>query len=150
MTTKVEPVIPTPALLLAWLGVAPFLALAAVSWDGRLQHEGPAQTALVAYGAVILSFMGGVDWGLAMGRPARPGLGDLRPYGVSILPALLAWLSLALPSRAALGGLTVALGLLLAYDLWTARRGEAPAWYPRLRAPLTISAMACLALAGLH
>jgi hypothetical protein len=150
MTTESEAPVPKPALVFGWLGVAPFLALAAASWGSGMAHEPAARTALVAYGAVILSFMGGVDWGLAMGRPAQPGLRDWRTYGISIVPALLAWLSLALPSRAALGGLTVALGLLLAYDLWSARRGEAPAWYPRLRAPLTLSAMSCLALAGLR
>jgi hypothetical protein len=149
VATETEAPIPTAPLVLGWLGAAPFLALAAASWRGGMIHEPTARTALVAYGAVILSFMGGVDWGLAMGR-ARPGLGDWRAYGISIFPALLAWLSLALPSRAALGGLTFALGLLLAYDLWSAGRGEAPAWYPRLRAPLTLSAMACLALAGLR
>ena len=64
----------------------------------------------------------------------------------SILPALVAFAALATGGRT---GLTMmAAGFLgaLAYDIFGARRGFVPAWYPRLRWPLT--GIALIALFG--
>ncbi len=56
---------------------------------------------------------------------------------ISTLPVLVGFVALAIGGRS---GLTVmAAGFLgaLAYDIYGARRGFVPAWYPRLRWPLT-------------
>jgi hypothetical protein len=140
--------IPTAALILGWMGVLPFAALALFGIFGAPGLGDIATCALIGYGAIILSFMGGAQWGATMMRrptpePAASWLG----YGVSVLPALLGWAALALPAPAALGVFPVGFGLLLIYDLASARRGDTPAWYPRLRAPLTITVIACLTAA---
>jgi hypothetical protein len=97
----------------------------------------------LGYGAVILSFMGGVHWGLGMAA-ARPSF--LR-YGASVVPALLAWLALLLAGRPGFVLLAASFASLLAYDLGAVRAGEAPAWYPALRWPLTLVVCAALVLA---
>ena len=77
---------------LAWaLGVAgllPFAVGAAGLWLLPPQWAGLAAAALLAYAAVIVSFLGGIHWGLAMAT------GQPRPGGLvwGVLPSLLACL----------------------------------------------------------
>eukprot|EP01037_Dinobryon_pediforme_P036570 gene36569-43578_t len=61
-----SPAIPRSALVLGWLGVIPFAVCAALASTGGVVPPGAALHALVLYGVVILSFMGGAHWGLAM------------------------------------------------------------------------------------
>ncbi|MDE3078602.1 MAG: DUF3429 domain-containing protein [Paracoccaceae bacterium] len=134
--------IPRPALVLGWLGVLPFAALALATAAGRLPHE-PAATGLLAYGVVILSFMGGAHWGLSMLAPEE-AMG--RGLTISVLPALIGFACWFLPMRAAFIGLTLTYAGLLAYDISSARAGIAPVWYPALRRQLTGAVILCLLL----
>lgn len=132
--------VPRPVLLLGWLGVAPFAAASAATVAGvRLGPFDPRLT-LCAYGAAILSFMGGVRWGAAMmAGGSRPSA-----YAISVLPALTAWVSLLLAPTLALAVQIGGFAALLAYDLQGERRGETPPWYGRLRTPLTATVIVCL------
>jgi hypothetical protein len=125
--TRVRPAV----LALGWAGAIPFAALGFAASAGLALPFAPVP-ALAGYGTAILSFMGGAQWGLAMRGPA-----GLRGYVVSVLPALLAWIALLLPARPGLVLLAAGFAALLAYDLFTVRRGEAPPWYAPLRAQLT-------------
>ena len=101
---------------------------------------------LVLYGAIILSFMGGAQWGLSMvtgGSTMRTRL------AISVLPALAAFGLWFLPATGALLGLAAVFVALLLYDIATARAGAAPAWYPALRIQLTSAVVICLLLASL-
>ncbi|BCX19300.1 MAG: hypothetical protein KatS3mg117_2982 [Geminicoccaceae bacterium] len=136
--------VPEPAALLGFAGLLPFVAGALAALAGG--PLGPwASAALLAYAAVILSFMGGVHWGLAMSAE-RPSW--LR-YGASVVPALLGWAALLLGGRFGFLLLVASFASLLAYDLGAVRAGEAPAWYPRLRWPLTTGVVLTLLLAAL-
>ncbi|MCS6876966.1 MAG: DUF3429 domain-containing protein [Geminicoccaceae bacterium] len=131
--------VPEPAALLGAAGLLPFLA--GVLGSFHPDEVGAwARSALLSYGAVILSFLGGVHWGLAMAA-SRPSF--LR-YGASTVPALLAWLALLLGGRPGFVVLAASFASLLAFDIAAARNGETPAWYPALRWPLTVAV--CLAL----
>lgn len=135
--------VPDPAALLGLAGLFPFVVGALATLDGgALGRWAPA--ALLGYAAVILSFMGGVHWGLAM-TAERPSW--LR-YGASVVPALLGWLALLIGGRLAFLLLVVSFTSLLAYDLGAVRAGEAPGWYPKLRWPLTLVVVLCLLLAA--
>lgn len=137
---------PRLAVWLGFAGLIPFLASA----GGALFLTGSndfAITALIGYGAVILSFLGGVRWGISIAPDSR--LDDesrSRELLVSIIPSVIAWSALLAP--AALSILT--LGISFAALLWLDRRaGRArvfPRWYTRLRLPLSIAALACLGL----
>lgn len=135
--------IPAAALLLGLAGLIPFIALPVltvfgpVTWLPVAVQAHVSVPALSLYAAVILSFMGGVQWGLAVAHPDAGPVTSLRRYGVSVLPALIAWFALLTPTRTALMVTASGFVLLLIYDLWTVRRGEAPAWYERLRILLT-------------
>lgn len=131
--------VPPVAAALGYAGAIPFLGgAAAVSL--ALLPPGP----LLAYGAVILAFMGGIHWGLGM-----PGaLPDGRRLGLSVVPALLGWAALLLGGRLGLLLLAAAFLGLLAVDLATTLSAVAPPWYPRLRLPLTALVVASLLLAA--
>jgi hypothetical protein len=135
--------VPIAALGLGLAGALPFIAGALLT----AQRGGAGAWGalfLIFYGAVILSFLGGVHWGSAMAQ-GEPGLERL---GASVLPALVAWLALAISGPLGFIILAVAFALLLAYDLVATRERRAPAWYPALRWPLTLVAIACLLLAA--
>ncbi len=133
--------IPIAARWLGFAGLLPFLgaAVAALVTEG-----GPnafAVRALLAYGAVILSFLGGVRWGFAIttGEPERlPAR-----LAFSVVPSLAGWVALLLPAVFGLLLLALCFALMLLADL---RPGLAPAWYIRLRLPLSVGAVACLLL----
>lgn len=134
-----------------WLGVAgliPFIALtAAILGVGGLEN-GRALPALIAYGAVILTFLGGVQWGLSIAKPA--GVDATWPrLTVSILPSLAAWAVLFMPPDVGLLALTAAFAAVLAFDIAWSRRGWSPSWYPRLRIALSLVVIGCLIVARL-
>lgn len=136
--------IPRPALVLGWLGVLPFAAFSLAAATGAIPLPVNSANALVLYGAVILSFMGGAQWGLAMAHPRAPQPELWSRLSISVLPALAGFGLWFAPGRQALLGLAAAFICLLAYDAATARRGDAPAWYPALRLQLTAAVIVCL------
>lgn len=132
---------PAAARWLGYAGLIPFVA-AAVAGLVSGANDFPVR-ALVAYGAAILSFLGGVRWGLAMATAEPAAL--LRPLLISVLPSLAGWGALLLPTPTSLIVLSAAFSLLLLADL---RLTSAPAWYGTLRVPLSLGSIASL-LAGL-
>jgi Protein of unknown function (DUF3429) len=136
--------IPPIPLLLGAAGLIPFAGLALMLATGILFgfERASVHGALATYGALILSFLGGIRWGLAlsMGKASAAN----REFALSVVPQLLAWASLALPAPwdlRALAALVLALGVA---DLALARQGGAPAWFGRLRLGLTAGAAVAL------
>jgi uncharacterized protein DUF3429 len=125
-----------PALVLGWAGVIPFALLTAFDvLDIRLWSLDP-EWGLRAYGACILSFLGGVQWGLLLPQYGG-GHSPFARYLISVLPSLLGFLCLLIPSQPGLIGLLIGFIGLLAYDVSTVRQGLAPRWYTSLRVQLT-------------
>ena len=129
---------PKIALWLGGLGALPFLALTVVAC---VAAEGVALAAVeaeIAYGAVILSFIAGAHWGFAshfITGSSTATAGKL--LGFSVLPSLMGWVALLLPTpwSAALLGATFAAILFL--DRWAVTMSFAPIWWMRLRLPLS-------------
>jgi hypothetical protein len=133
--------LPRPALILGLAGLLPFLACALAVWTTGYPDFVLFINLQMAYGAVILAFLGAVHWGLAM---AQNDAGNWRRLGFSVLPALAGWVALVLPN--ALGLLLLALGFAEVFlvDLRAIAAGRAPAWYKTLRKPLTAIVLLCL------
>lgn len=124
-------------------GVVPFIALgllAHVPW----KHQPDIHTALITYGAVILSFVGALHWGLAMGRR---GTIASRAYFWSVIPALIAWVALMFPPVGAVPILIVGLWTHYIQDTLIIPELGAPDWYLPLRLQLTIGASIGLGIA---
>jgi len=130
--------IPAPARWLGLGGLVPFFAGAAVSWAPDADLRRFALTALAAYAAVILSFLGGVRWGAVLHDEAA--LSRWTPLTLSVLPSLVAWVALLLPIAPMLALLLAGLLGQFVLDRRAAARGQLPAWYAGLRVILTAGA----------
>ena len=135
--------VPRAALYLGFAGLIPFLGASLGLWVAGYPQKLIALDIQLAYGAVILSFMGAVHWGLAMAG-GEAGISYSR-LGWSVAPALAGWLALLL--NPVYGLLLLALGFAAVYfgDLRSIAAGNAPPWYKALRKPLTIIVIASLA-----
>ncbi len=137
---------PRTAQWLGGLGAVPFVALsgAALLLDEPLRQQ--AQSALAIYGAVILSFLGGVHWGLAIAKYGNLATENAAPRRLllSVIPALVGWGALLLPSPIEVLVLAGAFAVLGLFDARASQAGEAPTWYPKLRWPLTFVVVAAL------
>lgn len=140
--------IPAAANWLGALGALPFVVLAVSGTILEPAGRQTAMVALVAYGAIILSFLGGVHWGLAIAGfgPSGADSALVRRLSFSVVPALVGWSALLLPMSTGLMVLAAAFALLLVFDFVASRSGEAPAWYPQLRWPLTAVVVASLSI----
>ncbi|MCZ8187047.1 MAG: DUF3429 domain-containing protein [Beijerinckiaceae bacterium] len=133
-------------------GLIPFFGLAALAWLGPGTVQALALPALLAYGATILSFLGGIAWGFAIADTRdEQDLGRNAPlFILGVLPQLLGWGALLAGGRA--GHLAVAAGLV--GMLWIDRRlvveGRAPAWYGTLRFRLSLLAALAMLAGALH
>lgn len=140
--TTVPPLKPAAdAWALGVAGLLPFVAGAVGLWSLPPEWAGLAALALLTYAAVIVSFLGGIHWGLAM--PLAQTRRGLLIWGV--LPSLLAWAGLLLNS--AWGLLLMAASLLLCYvvDCKIYRSLRLGGWLG-LRALLTfVAVLSCLA-----
>jgi hypothetical protein len=141
--------IPLPARLLGFGGLIPFFVLAGASLIDTAQ-AGRWAFALLAYGAVILSFVGALHWGFATLWQCHSTSYRARLMSWSVVPALGAWIALVMPTVAGLGLLCALFVAHHASDLLLARNRELPAWYLRLRTPLTLGAVASLAIVAFN
>jgi len=137
--------IPSTALLLGFAGLIPFItsAVASVLLDAPLKIK--ASFVLAAYGAVILSFLGGVKWGVALND--KLVVKQWRPLVMSVLPSIVAWFSLLLPPQFSLSVLAIAFLSQYYLDNQSVLQGTVPVWYGRLRLYLTTGAVLSLLLA---
>ncbi|CAM6084614.1 unnamed protein product [Calypogeia fissa] len=100
--------------------------------------------AQAAYGAVILTFLGGPHWGLAMAgtnwsqtsKVSKPTINNVR-YIWSVVPSLVAWPALLLSPVPKLAVLASSFVVVLGVDAAFARFGLLPSWYMPLRYLLT-------------
>jgi hypothetical protein len=150
--------IPTPALVLGTAGLIPFWYGAAAVWLPALRpypyHSMDAAFAVIGYGAVILTFLGAMHWGVIL-RGSKAESGEEATWarlGFSVAPSIVAWVATLMNPLYALLMLIVAHGVVALADLQTARRGEFPVWYGRLRKYLSILAILAMvtALLGLR
>lgn len=101
---RTNPTYPTPhALRLGYLGLVPFVMgvvlLALLGPETHEQEHAFVVDALSRYAAVIISFLAGIHWGLAM-RGGAPRLDDRLTWGV--VPSLIAWVAVLMPASAGL------------------------------------------------
>lgn len=128
--------IPRVVLIYGMLGLAPFLAPPLI---GYLAPERSAltATALALYGGLILSFLGGARWGVAIAED--------RPRGavvtLAMIPTLAGLALLMLPPSAQTAKLTGLAAALSVHLLWDLRSPGLPSWYPSLRILLTAGAV---------
>jgi uncharacterized membrane protein YidH (DUF202 family) len=130
------------ALRLGYAGLIPFIALSVLCLlsAGKLQQQ--ATEALIAYGAVIISFLGAWHWSMAIHGTGRDAALARMLYAVS--PALMGWSAMLLPQS--YGLVLIIAGLLI--TVIADRHWQVTfSWYLTLRRRLTFIATISVALA---
>ncbi|KAE8321450.1 hypothetical protein BDV39DRAFT_185747 [Aspergillus sergii] len=147
--------VPKEALYLGMAGVIPYVATsletvylsyeinrAASLGDGLIFSGQSAELMLhmlepiqVGYGAVILSFLGAIHWGLEWaGYGGKLGY---KRYAAGVIAPAVAWPTLMFPVEYALISQFLAFTFLYYNDARAAAAGRAPAWYGMYRFVLT-------------
>jgi len=120
----------------------------------------------MTYGAVSLSMLGSVHWGLALGEYKRvdalatsqasaessvPSTSDqtLRYIG-GALPGLAAWIFMTQPPLMGMLGLMSGVTLLALFELGAHQARLLPSWYVRVRVPWTITVLLSLGINLIH
>ncbi len=147
--------LPPAAIALGMAGLVPFagLGVAALTTPDSVAAQ-RYLLALVAYGAVILAFLGGVHWGFVLHPAALPAgmdAGERRDatrLSLGVLPSLIGFGALLTPL---LGVPEVGLGVLIVGYLATivtegrlSRGGALPGGYMTLRWVLSVIVLAIL------
>lgn len=133
----------TSAEIVSYAGVAPFvLCLLGIALLRDYESRELAQRIAISYGAVVLSFVGAVHWGLALAgrlswRPMR--------IGGAVLPALLGAASAVLGGQRGLALLVVGFGVFWLYEHRNVG-AELPGDYLSLRRNLSLVVCTLLAV----
>ena len=131
------------AARLGYLAAVPFVAGALLAWSGEGETHTLALRALVAYAAVVASFIGAIHWGLGFAQIAPRT--SLFLWGVT--PSIVAWLSLLAAPAVGLAVDAVLLVACYLVDSAVYPRHGAERWLP-LRLRLTVLAVASCGVAA--
>lgn len=134
------------AWILGLAGLIPFVGLASVQALSPPGWRMLAASALLTYGAVIVSFLGGIHWGLAM-RESRVSAGLLF-WG--IIASLLGWLAVLLEGLWGQGVLALSLILCLWVDQKVYGRLGLQGWLPLRRLLTLVATLSVLAGAACY
>lgn len=100
--SPVEKLPPNPiALRLGYAGLIPFVMGAMLCWLVRPDAYDHVTDALAKYAALIVSFLGGIHWGLGF----RQTVPSPTPFAWGVTPSVLAWVAVLMPADAALAAL---------------------------------------------
>lgn len=137
----------------AWMlsigGFVPFASFAAALffWSEDHQYYSLAVDGMKTYGAVILSFLGGTRWGIATRKIVEDGVG--LTYVAAVIPALVGWFSLLLPTPHVFAALAVMFVVQGVWDVLSVRNRDISPWFAKLRVTLTLLVTSSLGLAWL-
>lgn len=146
-TQAVTDTFPVIAKWLGYSGVIPFVVLAmgitlGVNFDAYGVSNATGK--LLVYASVIVSFIGAVHWGVALGA-AKEHQNALFLY--SVLPALFAWVWTFLAVKPALLGMALTIAVMYFVDRQLLA-GHVPPAYLRMRLHLTLVVGISLLLAA--
>ncbi len=133
---------------LAYAGLIPFVFLALCLWVVGEDLHPYVALSMQAYGGVIVSFLGGIHWGVGFRNAITMHNAAPVHFTWGVLPSLMAWVGVMMPAFAGLPllGFVLIGCYLVDRKTWPAA-GLAP-WLP-MRLQLTIvSSLSCFLAAG--
>jgi hypothetical protein len=129
--------------ILGLAGLIPFLVTTVAAWWAPMVWQVLAIPAFLYYSAVILSFLGGVQWGVAMSLEPADTRGFRTRLLLSMAPSLIAWPALLLHPFSAAWVLAAGFLLVRLHEVGRDSRDLLPGWYQSLRNLLTLVVVAC-------
>ncbi|CAN5874790.1 hypothetical protein BH11PSE12_BH11PSE12_20790 [soil metagenome] len=130
---------------LGFFGLVPFVLLTLACWVVHPDWLGYFIKGQLSYGIAILSFLGGLHWGVALMSHDRPA-GDIKQSLIwGVIPTIIAWCSMI---NMGIGFLVQIIGFIVAYqvDRQLYQRYALPGWFLVLRFRLTCVVALALAL----
>jgi hypothetical protein len=133
-------------LLASLLGLAGLLPLVFCGFESLTRAAVWALAALIGYGAVTLAFLGAVHWGFALAPDAAASGPEAEPLRLTfgVVPALISWVALLLPSWAGLLALIAGFIATVVTEAAGKRRSLVPPGYMWLRWAHTVIVVAIL------
>ena len=131
--------------VLVLTGALPFLSATFSLVAGGPFHPTTSVVMLITYGAVILSFLGGIHWGLALKLMDAAPTSATRLFALSVVPSLLAWcvvMFMANPHLQLLALLGILVGVWAVDGLLSVQK-LIPAWFFKLRSLITVIVGIC-------
>ena len=130
--------LPSIAMLLGIGGLIPFVVCGLGALANPPPNDALSLMALIAYGAVILAFLGGVHWGFGLVDAGVASTGIQRArFGIGVLPSLFGWVALLVAvvgyGRVALAILAVSFLVTTVVEARALRHGAIPRGYMGLR-----------------
>ncbi len=144
MSTRVLDNRESQLIRLAWglsiLGFLPFAGIALSLYflgnENGLFHS--LFDVFKIWSAMVLSFLGGIRWGLAIAKNPVPTW-DL---AICTLPPIVGWMALFLPDSYTILVLLLTYCAMGAWDSFSINAGIAPSWFGKIRVMLTLLAAA--------
>jgi hypothetical protein len=159
MSSEPAPRPSSAAQALGYAGLIPFVGIALAALLVPVAYRELAAVALLTYAAVIVSFLGGIHWGMVMvgntahgntvnGRTGEPYTAPTKQLAWGVTPSLLGWAALLCPAH--WGLIISAASLVVAYlvDARTYPQAGAQGWLPMRLALTTVATVSCLMTAG--
>ncbi len=125
------------ARILGVIGLAPFVFLTLATWIFPTNWQASLIRGQIGYGIAILSFLGGIHWGGALGAESLSVVQTKKALAWGVIPSFIAFSSLLV--EPGLAFLVLGIGFLVSYQidkrlyLWY----KMPEWFLRLRFALT-------------
>jgi len=143
--------IPPPARIFGLAGLLPFFAGAILCWlpptSESISVLPAGSFVLLAYGAVILSFLGGIRWGIAMQHEAM--ISNWQVVAWAMAPSLLAWTALLVAPTLGFILLIAGFSLQWSIDYRANKQSITPPWFLTLRTILTLGAVVSLVVGAI-
>ena len=133
------------ARILGYGGALPFIGFGVLVATDSTAWYIEVDTVLLCYGAVILSFLGGLHWGRVASIDRQTTSRDSVFLFWSITPPLVAWIAILLPQATGAVVMTGCFGLAYFIDVAFCQSGKWHGWMKQLRLHLTL--VACVSLA---
>ncbi len=130
--------------LLAYAGLVPFVVMATLMWLIDADLHPFVTLALAGYGAAIVSFLGGIHWGIGFRNAARMHNAPLLNFGWGVVPSLLAWIAITMPAYAGLPLLALILIICYTVDRKTYVEAGLQEWLPMRLRLTVVAALSCL------
>jgi hypothetical protein len=130
---------------LGFYGLVPFVLLTLACWIVHPDWLGYFIKGQLSYGIAILSFLGGLHWGVALMSHDRPADEIKQALIWGVIPTIIAWCSMI---NMGVGFLVQILGFVVAYqvDKHFYQRYALPGWFLVLRFRLTCLVVTALSL----
>jgi hypothetical protein len=136
---------------LGYAGLIPPVMLAALLWLVDAELQAWVAIGLASYVALILSFLGGIHWGIGWSRKGGAGTAahSQRAHFIwGVAPSLLAWPGLLMPAYAGLAWLGLLLLVCYGVDRRLYTRAGLQRWLTLRFRLSAVAALSCFIAAG--